>query len=766
VLATAACAVVALVASLASIMHLTLLPPGLHGMRDVQVATASTHIVLDRPVSAIGNTRTETGDFDALSDRAVLLGELLASETVRQDIGRRAGIDPALIAAQSHVTANVQTVMTEPDLERRADQIVHSRALYRIDVQPRPNLPEVDVYTQAPTAEGAVKLANAAVTGLHDYLDRSAQQQGERASNQIGFEQLGAAHGGIVNGKARMVIAAFTFFVAFFTSAGLIGIIARVRRGYRAGPPALDAPATPGPPRPFDHVDADSASGSGGGAGDRVPILRPHWRTERAIGVSPLVAGPGGALPATRGPLGLVSPLLASARPSSSPSGRRGVLTAAGDWPRTTRLLPWSLAAFMAVIWLVPFNSIQLSASLPIDLKFDRLVLPGIIALWVVAVAVGGPGAPKVRVTLIHVALGGIVATACLSIVLDATYLAHTLELLQGIKKLTLLLSYVAVFLVLASTLRPSEIPAFLRYTLILACLCAAGTVWEYRFHYNVFYDLPAKLLPGVFTVGTAESSAVDEIGRRLVRGPADIPLEMVAMIAMALPIALVGLLQGTTRRSRILHMLATCLLLAAAVSTYRKSAFMAPISVVLTLAFFLRGKLLRLAPVGVLGLAAIHVLSPGAFGSIAFQLNSNRLGVTTVSDRTSDYDAVRADLWSHLAFGRGFGTYEHVSYRVLDMELLKQLMEVGIVGLTAYVALAVTIVIVARRLIHSVHVTAAGVGLIAAAAAIAFLVVSTLFDVMSFPHCPYILLTLAGFLAVTAQAPADAEPDLALESE
>jgi hypothetical protein len=417
------------------------------------------------------------------------------------------------------------------------------------------------------------------------------------------------------------------------------------------------------------------------------------------------------------------------------------------------------MALFMAVIWPVPFNVIQLSASLPLDLKFDRLILPGIIGLWVIALAVGGPSAPKLRLTLIHVALAGIVATACLSIVLNATSLSHTLELLQGVKKLTLLMSYVSVFLIITSSLRPSEIPAFIRYTLVLACICAVGTVWEYRFHYNVFYDVPAKLLPGVFTVGVAESSAVDEIGRRLVRGPADIPLEMVAMITMAFPIALVGLLQGTTRKSRIWHAIATCLLLAAAVSTYRKSAFMAPIAVVLTLAYFLRGKLLRLAPVGVLGLAAIHVLSPGAFGSIAFQLNSNRLGVTTVSDRTSDYDAVRADLWSHLAFGRGFGTYEHISYRVLDMEMLKQLMEVGIVGLTAYIGLAVTIVIVAVRLIHSPFPTAQGVGLIAAAAAVAYLVVSTLFDVMSFPHCPYILLTLAGFLAVASHAPAELEP-------
>jgi hypothetical protein len=742
-LAATFCAAVAFVAALSSIAQVSVLPPGVHGMRTVQVAAASTHVLVDHPRSLIGDTRSETGHFDALSARTVLLGELMASREVREHIGRRAGVPPGQIAAATHVTANVQAVMTEPDLERRADQIVHSTAPYRIDIQPRPNLPELDIYTQAPTAAAAVRLADAAVQGLRDHLTAVGARPGE-ANDQVDLQQLGTAHGGVVNSGARIQIAGFTFFVVLFVSAGALGIVARLRRGFLAagGPPAGGGHAAgdrPAPPPPSEAP----------------PLLQPRWRTfppPRTL-LSRSLAVP------VQGPIGLVDfPAVAgAAAPARAITGRRlRIVTAAGDWPRTTRLLPWSLAVFMAIVWLVPFNTIQLSASVPIDLKFDRLVLPGVVALWIVAVAVGGPAAPRLRVSLIHVALGAIVATACLSLVLDAGYLNRTLELEQGIKKLTLLVSYVSVFLILASVVRPTEVPSFLKYTLVLACLCAAGTIWEYRFHYNVFYDLPARFLPGVFTVGAPESSAVDEIGRRLVRGPAEIPLEMVAMIAMALPIALVGLLQTTERRGRILYGLATCLLLAAAVSTYRKSAFLAPLAVILTLAFFLRGRLLRLAPVGVLGLAAIHVLSPGAFGSIAVQLNANRLGVTTVSDRTSDYDAVRADLWSHMAFGRGFGTYDHLSYRILDMELLHQLMEVGIVGLIAYVSLAVAIVIVARRLIHGPHPSATSVGLIAAAAAMAFLVVSSLFDVMSFPHCPYILLFLAGFLAVTAIGPAD----------
>jgi hypothetical protein len=44
------------------------------------------------------------------------------------------------------------------------------------------------------------------------------------------------------------------------------------------------------------------------------------------------------------------------------------------------------------------------------------------------------------------------------------------------------------------------------------------------------------------------------------------------------------------------------------------------------------------------------------------------------------------------------------------------------------------------------------GVALACAAAAVAFLVVSFLFDTLSFPHVPYIFLSLAGLLAVVVR--------------
>ena len=184
-----------------------------------------------------------------------------------------------------------------------------------------------------------------------------------------------------------------------------------------------------------------------------------------------------------------------------------------------------------------------------------------------------------------------------------------------------------------------------------------------------MFYVWSDKLLPGIFHVQLFDPAGVDEIGPRQTRGPAELGLEAASMLAMAMPIAFVGVMHATRWRDRILYALAACLLLAAAISTYRKTAFRAPLSVIATLAFFRRRELLKLAPLAVVGLLAIHALSPGALGAITEQLSGNRLAAAqTVNDRTSDYDAICPDAWSHLAFGRGF--WEATSRRAIESSI------------------------------------------------------------------------------------------------
>jgi hypothetical protein len=435
-----------------------------------------------------------------------------------------------------------------------------------------------------------------------------------------------------------------------------------------------------------------------------------------------------------------------------------------GDWPRTTRVLPWMIAAFIAMLWLIPFNTIELSASLPFDLKLDRLLLPLVVATWVLALAAGGAAAPRPRATWIHFGIGAFVGIACLSVVLNMQDLNRTLEFPLSVKKLILITSYLTLFAVIASSVRRSEVSAFLKYTLLLGVTCALGMIWEYRFHYNIFYSLSDQILPGFFQVNGASGGGFDATdGRALTRGPAEHPLEAVAILTMALPIALVGLINAKRRWKTVLYCIAACIIVAASVSTYRKSALLAPLSVGLTIAYFRRRELLRLAPLGAVAVFVISFLSPGALGSLAEQFSPQQLGVGTVSDRASDYDAVRPDVWAHLILGRGFGSYDHVSYRLLDSEILGRTVDIGVLGLGFVFLMIVIIVGVARPLIRSQHSMWSPPALAIAAAAISYLVVEFLFDTSSFPHTPYVLMTLAGLLAVIVsrsdEAPARSLP-------
>jgi hypothetical protein len=702
-----------------SVNHISLAPPGVHP-RQMQQGAAAVHVLLDAPTSLVVDENVRTTNYEALTSRATLYGDIIASAALRDMIGKRIGVPADRITAVSRLTAGLQREMREPDSEQRANQIRTEQTPYRLDIQADPGGPDINIYAQAPSAARAIALADAAVASLQDYVNDEARTTGTNRKDQVVVTQLGRARGGVVNHKAVPEIVVLTFLVAFGLSLALLLGAAATRRGW------IEA----GTPEPEAHAMA--------------PTEAVH-ESGRARGGTETVA--------RRSP----SRALARRRATRTPRERMySLVNAGGDWPRTTRVMPWMIAGFMLILWLVPFNVIQLTASLPFDLKLDRLLLPFLFGTWILSLAAGGPAKPRVRVTLIHVGIGTFVAAISLGVVINAHALNQTLEIDMPIKRLVLLFSFALFFLIVASSVRRTEVPAFMKYTVVLGVLTAIGTIWEYRFHYNIFYNFSGKILPGFFSVGTVNSYEVDDIGRLMIRGPAEHPLETVGMLSMAFPIALVGIIHSKERRDRILYSIAACILLAGAIATYRKSALLAPVSVAVTIAFFRRRELLRLAPLGVVSLVVTHVLSPGALGSVLFQLRPNALGVSTVSDRTADYDAIRPDVWSHLLFGRGYGSYDHVAYRVLDSEILSRLVDSGVIGLLSLVFMLVCIVLGARGLIRSRHPVWAPPALAVAAAAVAFLVLSFLFDVSAFPHTPYILMSLAGLLAVMLSEPAE----------
>jgi hypothetical protein len=685
-------AVVALIAAVISVFNFSLAPPKVQ-MRPLQVGAAVTNAVVKLDPAIPLNTGA---DFESQAKRAALIANVMTSPPIVNRIGHLTGIEANRIAATVEADQSVPRDFIEPDSERRANQILLSHDPYKLDIQPQPNVPVLDIYTQAPSVGQAEALANASVKAANAYLSGVAIQHHLAGSAPVSLTQLGSARGALLDPTAPLKIAALTFVVAFAITFGLLNLLAEIRRGWlRAG-------------RPFNP-------------------LRPS--TDQSLG--------------TNAP----------------------VRSQSDDWPHTTRILPWLIAGFIVMLWLVPVNAIWIQASLPVDLKLDRLVIPVIVVVWLVALAAGRQRAPRWHFTRIHAAIALFVAVAFLSVVLNAAYLNQTLELGVSIKKLLLLTAFFSIFLVVASVVRPSEVRAFMTFTLVLGTICAVGVLWEYRFGTDLFYSWASKVLPGFFHIAAANTSA-DEIGRPEVVGPADVSLEVVAMLSMALPIAVVRLMHSSRTRERVLCGLAICILLGAMIATYRKSALLAPITVFLIIAYFRRRELLRLAPVGAIVLVAIPVLAPHALGSIVEEFQPNHLGVGTVDDRVSDYDAIRPDLLSHPAFGRGFGSYEHTSYRILDNDLLMRVVETGLIGLAAFILMLVLIIAAAAPIIRKRDQSRAPPALAVAAAAGAFLVLSALFDIMSFPQTPYLLMVLAGFLAVVSRGggqPSPRRPQMAL---
>ncbi|RKQ94095.1 O-antigen ligase [Solirubrobacter pauli] len=441
--------------------------------------------------------------------------------------------------------------------------------------------------------------------------------------------------------------------------------------------------------------------------------------------------------------------------PRERPAPRGG-----GDWPHTTRVLPWMLAVFIALLWFAPFNQIELGVSAPIDLKLDRLVLPFLVIAWLLAFMAGRAFAPQLRWTAIHTAVAVFLGVAFLSVILNARALDSSLELDLPIKQLPLLIFFVSLFVITATGVRRTEVRPFMFYTLLLGVTCAFGVIIEFRFKQNLFFKFADMALPPIFHVDAVDPYETDGLGRRLVRGPADVPLETVTMLSLAFPVALVGLMQSDRWRSRLLYGLAACILVAGMFATYRKSALLAPVSIFVTLAYFRRRELLKLAPLGLVLLIVVSALSPGALGSTISQFTrSDAADVPTVSDRVSDYDAIRPDVLSHLAFGRGWGAYKAYDYRVLDSEILHRLVEMGVIGLLAFLAMPITAVLASRHVIRARDHDNAPMALAGAAGAVSFIVASTLYDVMSFPHAAYIFLYVAGLTAVAIAGPRPAEP-------
>jgi len=222
----------ALLAGVWSIENISVIPPGLTP-RSLEMATASTHVLVDTETSALVDLRQDTYSVEGLNNRSVVLGNIIASQQVQEKIAQRAKVPAELLRIQAPLTSQQPAPPVDSENARRTSDILKSTDEYRIDLKANPSVPMLDIYAQTPDAESAAALANAAADELEAYLADVMARQRTPPKYQIRPVQLGRATGVVINDGVRWQLALLAFSLTLAISCATVTFIARVRAGWR-----------------------------------------------------------------------------------------------------------------------------------------------------------------------------------------------------------------------------------------------------------------------------------------------------------------------------------------------------------------------------------------------------------------------------------------------------------------------------------------------------------------------------------------------------
>jgi hypothetical protein len=211
----AAVTVVGLVAGLSTGYDLGIVPP--KAKRKVtSVGTASTQMLVDSPRSPVGDLSLPVSP---LSSRASLYAAFLRSEPVRAIMVRRAGLP----LGTSLTIESAGSGVTQTTQKGNANGTVAAPPGARIVViSAQEDLPLINFRTQAPTADEAVRLANAATASAREYIKTLQNQQAVEVDNRIDLRPIGPPLGTQVkSGPKRMTV----LFTGIVFALGLWGIV-------------------------------------------------------------------------------------------------------------------------------------------------------------------------------------------------------------------------------------------------------------------------------------------------------------------------------------------------------------------------------------------------------------------------------------------------------------------------------------------------------------------------------------------------------------
>jgi len=175
-------------------------------------------------------------------------------------------------------------------------------------------------------------------------------------------------------------------------------------------------------------------------------------------------------------------------------------------------------------------------------------------------------------------------------------------------------------------------------------------------------------------------------------------PLEFAAVLGMVLPIA-INRARFAPPGKRLQRWLQVALIAAAMPMTVSRSAVLAVVAICLVLLPTWPKLERRIAyAVLALGVTSLWFLVPGLVGTFS-GLFATLSGDTSTTSRTSAYGTAAPYISQHPWFGHGFNTFFPATYFFTDDQYLLSLIEIGVIGLLALLALFITGLVTAQRI-------------------------------------------------------------------
>jgi O-antigen ligase len=291
-------------------------------------------------------------------------------------------------------------------------------------------------------------------------------------------------------------------------------------------------------------------------------------------------------------------------------------------------------------------------------------------------------------------AMGAFILAMLLSYVAAARRPVEALEVSSADRGMILVASWAGLLLLTTDGIvSRHDLLKLLRF--LVGCMGFVGLLGVVQYITHTSY-VDQLQIPGLSTRQVL-SSLYDRNGFARTAGTASHPIEFGIVLAMMLPLALHFALTESNRSrfSRWAPVVAIC---SALPLTMSRSTFLglAVVLAILLPSWPRARRAVALMVVGA-GLGAVYVMLPGVLGTM-LRLFTGISEDDSARSRTDSYALAFELIRQNPMFGRGLSTFLP-SYRILDNQYLGLLIEAGIVGLVAFLALLVTALVVALRL-------------------------------------------------------------------